>query len=58
MTLSQYEHVRANPTWFAVAPGHELPEIETIVARMDGYQVVTKQGEAAEYVTEHDPRHD
>jgi hypothetical protein len=56
MTLSEYEHVRADSTQFIVAPGHELPEIETIVRRTDAYQVVTKHGEAAEYVTERDPR--
>jgi hypothetical protein len=56
MTISQYEQVRKDPTQFVVAPGHELPEIETVVARTDTYQVVTKHGEAADYVTEHDPR--
>ena len=31
MTVAEYESVRRNPTLFLVAPGHELPEIETIV---------------------------
>jgi hypothetical protein len=39
-----------------VAPGHELPEIEAVVARNDAYQIVVKEGDAAEFVTEHDPR--
>jgi hypothetical protein len=39
-----------------VAPGHELPEIEIVVARRSAYQIVRKEGEAAEFVTEHDPR--
>jgi hypothetical protein len=56
MTVSEYEQVRADPKQFVVAPGHELPEIETVVARTNSYQVVVKQGEAAEFVTEHDPR--
>jgi hypothetical protein len=56
MTISEYEQVRADPTHFIVAPGHELPEIETIAARKGAYDVVTKQGEAAQYVTERDPR--
>jgi hypothetical protein len=56
MTVAQYESVRKNPTHFLVAPGHELPEIETVVARERAYQVVAKLGEAAHYVEEHDPR--
>ena len=57
MTIPEYEGIRRMPTLFLVAPGHELPEIETIVARRGPYQIVTKRGEAAEYVTERDPRH-
>jgi hypothetical protein len=56
MTLAVYEEVRSDPTRFLVAPGHELPEIETVVARAKGYQIVTKLGEAAELVRERDPR--
>ena len=56
MTVSEYEEVRKNPRLFIVAPGHELPEIETVVLRRGPYQIVTKRGEAADYVTEHDPR--
>jgi hypothetical protein len=58
MTVSEYERVRAKPKQFVVAPGHELPEIESVVARTAAYQVVVKEGEAAEFVTEHDPRTD
>lgn len=58
MTLSEYEGVRADPTQFVVAPGHELPEIETVVVRKGAYQVVRKHGEAARLVTERDPRRD
>ena len=56
LTLSEYERVRADPKQFIVAPGHELPEIENVVARGGGYQIVVKEGEAAEFVAEHDPR--
>jgi hypothetical protein len=56
LTLAQYESVRKNARHFVVAPGHDLPEIEMVVARERTYQVVTKVGEAAEYVTERDPR--
>jgi hypothetical protein len=56
LTLAVYEDVRRQPTHFVVALGHELPEIETVFARADGYQVVTKQGEAGELAEEKDPR--
>jgi len=56
MTVSDYERVRADPRQFVVAPGHELPEIEIVVARTSAYQIVVKEGEAAQFATEHDPR--
>jgi hypothetical protein len=56
MSVSTYEAIRKTPTLFIVAPGHELPEIETVVLRRGAYQVVAKRGEAAEYVAERDPR--
>lgn len=56
MTLDVYEHVRADPTQFVVARGHELPEIEEVVVRTDAYEIVRKLGEAAELVAERDPR--
>jgi hypothetical protein len=56
LTLALYEDVRKDPTRFLVAPGHELPEIEHVLTRAEGYQVVVKHGDAAELVTEKDPR--
>ncbi len=56
LTLAAYEHARNDPTSFIVATGHELPEIEEVVFRGDGYQVVRKHGEAAELAEERDPR--
>ena len=56
LTVCAYEEVRANPQAFMVAPGHELPEIETVIARWPEYQVVLKRGEAAEMARENDPR--
>ena len=56
LTLSMYEEIRQDPTQFVVALGHELPEIEIVVTRTDEYQVVRKQGDAAELAEEKDPR--
>jgi len=57
MTLIEHETVRADPTRFAVAPGHEMLEIETIVERHPGYFVVEKrQADAQAVAIETDPR--
>jgi hypothetical protein len=56
MSLADYEYVRADSTLFVVAPGHELPEIENVIRREDGYQVVRKEGEAARLAISDDPR--
>src|SRR5581483_8734753 len=48
LSLGTYEEARADPAVFVVAPGHELPEIEEVVERRDGYQLVRKFGAAAE----------
>ena len=56
--LSTYEQARADPAVFIVATGHDLPEIEKVVLHGDGFQLVRKQGEAAELAKEADPRDD
>jgi hypothetical protein len=50
LSLDDYERVRTNPVWFAVAPDHALPEIEDVVDRRGDYDVVEKRGEAARLV--------
>ena len=56
LTPAEYERVRSDPTQFAVALGHELPEIEEVVFVGDAYQVVRKHGGAAAIAEERDPR--
>ena len=56
MTLVEYEGIRTDPTHFVVVPGHELPEIESIVQVGDRFSVVRKQEEAAVFAERHDPR--
>jgi hypothetical protein len=56
LTLSEYEAIRADPTVFVVALGHELPEIESIIRTEATHQVVKKHGAAAELATARDPR--
>jgi hypothetical protein len=48
MTEDEYRELRAEPTHFAVKPGHEIRDVENVVARREGYFVVAKaEGEAA-----------
>jgi hypothetical protein len=57
MTLAEYDRIRAESTHFAVAPGHEQPEIETIIERYPTYVVVAKRDEEAKEVARKtDPR--
>jgi hypothetical protein len=57
MTLFEYEAVRAEPTRFVLVPGHEQPEIETVVERLPTYLVVEKRDpDAQEVARETDPR--
>jgi hypothetical protein len=52
-----YEALRADSRLFAVKPGHEVPDVETVVVRHEGYSVVCKdRGEPEEIARETDPR--
>jgi hypothetical protein len=53
LTVDEYGALRSEPTHFAVKPGHEIPDLEAVIARKDGYFVVAKtEGEAAELAKE------
>jgi hypothetical protein len=43
LTLDDYRELRTDPTRFAVKPGHELPDVERVVERHEGYFVVQKK---------------
>lgn len=47
----QYTAVRADPCRFFVAPGHEIPDIETVVERGERHLVVEKPAEVGHIVT-------
>jgi hypothetical protein len=54
---SEYEQIRADPTHFAVAPGHEIADVEVVVERRDGYDIIRKrEGVPARIAEETDPR--
>jgi hypothetical protein len=52
-----YERIRAHPRRFLVAPGHEVPQAETIVETHREYIVVQKLDEAGQLAEATDPRH-
>ena len=50
LTIEDYEHIRAHPTWFLLVAGHEDESAthERIVDAEQGYAVVEKIGTAGE----------
>lgn len=42
LTVAEYEHVRSNPTWFVIAHGHEVPDVERRVEDHATYTIVEK----------------
>ena len=52
MTPQAYEEHPAVPAHFAVLPGHEAPDVEQVVARRDGYDVVKKDEGIARRIAE------
>src|SRR4051794_14412713 len=57
LDLPTYEGVRNEPTHFVVLPGHEIPDVEDVVERADGFNIVRKNpGGPAELARDTDPR--
>ena len=51
LTVRQYRGIRARPLVFAIAEGHDVPEIERVVETVaPGVVAVEKTGEAASIV--------
>jgi hypothetical protein len=46
MTAAEYDRVRSDNDRFALAPGHETPEMEVVVETSDRFVVVDKLPEA------------
>jgi len=59
MTPAEYEQLRSDSHHFAIAPGHDIPDVETVIARHQGYEVVSKdEGEPQEVAERTDRRTD
>ena len=55
MSRSEYEALRAEDTHFALYPGHADPDIERVISSHKGYEVVAKEGPAAEVARDLSP---
>jgi hypothetical protein len=53
---ADYEAVRSNSRYFLVASGHVVPDVETVIASHDGWEVIEKCPEVTETVQRTDPR--
>ncbi|HEX6117625.1 MAG TPA: hypothetical protein VFY99_11025 [Solirubrobacterales bacterium] len=58
LSFSQYEYVRSDSKWFVVVPGHEVPDVETVIDTHDGWNVVEKADDVSHIVESTDPRND
>src|SRR5215210_7838750 len=57
MSVREYEALRRDPTTFAIRPGHEIADVETVVERGAEYVVVRKHaGEPAKLAANEDAR--
>ena len=56
LTFTEYEHVRSDSTHFLIVSGHEVPDIETVIERHDGWMVIEKDPEVQHVVEATDMR--
>lgn len=51
-----YERVRSDSCQFVIVPGHDIPDVETVIEVTANWAIVEKQDEVAETVKRLDPR--
>ena len=56
LSKSDYERVRGESARFFVAPGHEVPDVETVIESHSDWSVIEKRPEVQELVEAADPR--
>ena len=54
----EYERVRSNSRWFVTVPGHEIPDVETVIERTERWAIIEKDPEVTPLVEATDPRRD
>jgi hypothetical protein len=53
---ADYERIRSDSRRFVIVPGHELPDVETVIERDEGWAIIEKAPEVARTVEALDPR--
>jgi hypothetical protein len=56
LTVVEYEKLRADPTTFAVVPGHSIEDIESVVVETERFHVVRKHPGEQDIARSTDPR--
>jgi hypothetical protein len=56
LSKDEYERTRNDSKHFAVAPGHQIPDAETVLEEKDGWLLIEKHQDVAETVRAMDPR--
>jgi hypothetical protein len=55
---ADYERVRSDPRRFVIVPDHEVPDVETVIERNEGWAIIEKTPEVTRTVEALDPRGD
>lgn len=56
LTRAEYERVRSDPVLFAIVPGHEILDVEDVVARDERFYLVRKHVDEQDVARGLDPR--
>ena len=57
VSMHDYERVRKDPRRFLIVPGHDVPDVETVIEEHDAFHIVEKIREEPERIAElTDPR--
>ena len=56
MSPAEYAELRSDPHTFAVHPGHETPDVERVVQKRNGYDVVEKDEGTPQRIAEQTDR--
>ena len=56
LSKEEYEEVRSDASHFAVIPGHQIPDTETVIKENDGWMLLEKNEEVIETVRSMDQR--
>lgn len=55
---ADYERIRADSSHFVIVPGHEVPDVETVIEQQGGWAIVEKAPDLDERLERLDPRSD